>query len=214
MKLMTMSTEDLLAEIAARSPAPGGGSAAALAGSVAASLCEMVAGLTLGREKHRDAWPEMEKAESEARRLGAGLRRLVDEDTEAYNSVVAARRLPKATEAERMARDAAIQSAVARAARAPLETLELLTDLSAVALLVVEKGSPGCVTDAGSAGEMIEAGARSAFWNVRINLPGLRDASLGGRLSKDAEAALARVVDSVQRIRAVVERHLPRGSES
>jgi formiminotetrahydrofolate cyclodeaminase len=208
MKLRNMTVEELLAELASDAPAPGGGSGAALAGAMAASLCEMVSLLTMGRENQKDAWPAMENAGSEARRLGIALRRLIDEDTEAYNSVVAARRLPKTTPAEKTARESAVQLAVSLAARVPLETLQSIAELSAIALVVAERGSPGCITDAGTAGEMIAAGARAASWNVRVNLPGLRDIPARDRLAADAAAALAEVLETVGRIRAAVETHL------
>jgi methenyltetrahydrofolate cyclohydrolase len=208
MTLLEMTTGDLLEELASGSPAPGGGSAAALAGAAAASLCRMVAVLTLGREKLIAAWPAMEKAGSEARRLGAALRRLVDEDTEAYKAVVAARRLEKVTAVEKASRAAAIQAAAERAARVPLETLRSIAELSAVALSVAEQGSPGCATDAGTAGELIAAGARAASWNVRVNLPGLQDLPEKERLAADAAAALTEALRAVEQIRAVVEKHL------
>jgi methenyltetrahydrofolate cyclohydrolase len=208
MKLLEMTVENLLAELASNSPAPGGGSAAALAGAAAASLCRMVSALTLGREKLSAAWPAMEKAGSAALRLGAALGRLVDRDTEAYNGVMAARRLPKATPAEKSVREAALQAAVGLAARVPLETLRSIAELSAVALTVAEQGIPGCATDAGTAGELIAAGARAASWNVRVNLPGLQDLPARDRLAADAAAALAETLQAVERIRVVVEKHL------
>jgi len=214
MSLMNLTVQELLAELGADSPAPGGGSVAALAGAMAASLCEMVAGLTLGREKLRDAWPAMERARSEAWRLGTSLRRLVDDDTAAYLAVVAARKLPRATPAEKAARDSAVQEAVGRAAAVPLETLLTLAELSAIALVVAEKGSSGCITDAGSAGEMIGAGARAAAWNVRINLPDVRDELLRARLSAAAETALAAALAAVERVRSLVESQLVQGSHS
>ena len=214
MKLINMTTAELLAELASDTPAPGGGSVAALSGAVAASLCEMAAGLTLGREKYRGAWEAMEKARSEARSLGGALRRLIDEDTEAYNIVVAARRLPRATETEKTARDMATQTAVVRAARVPLETLRSLAALSSVSLLVAEKGNPGCITDTGTAGELIAAGARAASWNVRVNLPDLNDLAARERLAADAASALAQALETVGRIRTIVETHLTERSRS
>jgi methenyltetrahydrofolate cyclohydrolase len=210
MKLLEMTVEGLLAEFAAASAAPGGGSAAALAGAAAASLCQMVSALTLGREKLGAAWPAMEKAGAEAHRLGAALRRLVDEDTEAYHDVVAARKLANATPAEKSAREAAVQAAVALAARVPLQTLRSIAELSVVARAVAEQGSPGCATDAGTAGELIAAGARAASWNVRVNLPGLKDLPARDRLAADAASALVQTLQAVERIRAVVEKHLTR----
>ncbi|MBE3040910.1 MAG: cyclodeaminase/cyclohydrolase family protein, partial [Chloroflexi bacterium] len=96
MNLTDMTVKEFLSELASDSPAPGGGSAAALAGASGAALCAMAARLTLGREKHRDAWKEMEGLRDEASGLGERLCALVDEDAGAYAAVVAARRLPKA----------------------------------------------------------------------------------------------------------------------
>ena len=206
-KLTQMTIEGLLTEFASDSPAPGGGSAAALAGALAASLCEMVARLTLGREKLKEAWPAMEKAKAKARHLGMRLRELVDEDTDAYVSVVTARRLPKDS-AESAVRDRTIQESLLRAARVPLETLRSLAELSGLVLLVAEKGNQGCITDAGAAALMIEAGAQAAAWNVQINLPGIHDAAVRDQLGIDAAAALALALETATRIRPMVQRQL------
>ena len=207
-KLTKMTIEGLLTEFASDSPAPGGGSAAALAGALAASLCEMVARLTLGREKLKEAWPAMEKAKAKARHLGMRLRELVDEDTDAYVSVVTARRLPKDSSAESAVRDRIIQESLLRAARVPLETLRSLAELSGLVLLVAEKGNQGCITDAGAAALMIEAGAQAAAWNVQINLPGIHDAAVRDQLGIDAAAALALALETATRIRPMVQRQL------
>jgi methenyltetrahydrofolate cyclohydrolase len=207
-KLTQMTIEGLLTEFASDSPAPGGGSAAALAGALAASLCEMVARLTLGRERLKEAWPAMEKAVAKARHLGMRLRELVDEDTDAYVSVVTARRLPKDSSAENAVRDRTIQESLLRAARVPLETLRSLAELSGLVLLVAEKGNRGCITDAGAAALMIEAGAQAAAWNVQINLPGIRDAAVRDQLGIDAAAALALALETATRIRPMVQRQL------
>jgi methenyltetrahydrofolate cyclohydrolase len=207
-RLMQMTVEGLLTEFASDSPAPGGGSAAALAGAVAASLCEMVAGLALGREKLKEAWQAMEGVKTKARHLGTRFRELVDEDTEAYASVVTARRLPKENSAQKAARDRAIQESLLRAARVPLETLHTLAELSGLALLAAEKGNRGCITDAGAAALMIEAGAQVAAWNVRVNLPGIRDTVLRDQLGIDASAALALALETATRVRPIVDTQL------
>ncbi len=213
-KLTQMTVEGLLTEFASDSPAPGGGSAAALTGALAASLCEMVARLTLGREKLKEAWPAMERVLAKAQHLGIRLRELVDEDTEAYASVVTARRLPKDASGEKAVRDRAIQESLLRAARVPLETLRSLAELSGLALLVAEKGAQGCITDAGAAAVMIEAGAQAAAWNVRINLPGIRDAAVKDQLGSDATAALALALETTARIRPIVDAKLRERSET
>jgi len=213
-KLTQMTVEGLLAEFASDSPAPGGGSAAALAGALAASLCEMVARLTLGREKLKGTWPAMEIVQDKAQHLGTRLRELVDEDTKAYASVVTARRLPKDSSAEKAARDHAMQESLLKAAHVPLETLRSLAELSGPILMVAEKGNPNCITDAGAAAVMIEAGAQAAAWNVRINLPGIRDAGVRDRLRTDAAAALRLASETVTRIRSMVEARLKEQSET
>ncbi len=214
MKLVGMSVEGFLGELASGSPAPGGGSAAALAGAVAAALCGMVARLTGGREKLRDAWPAMAVMREEADRLRARLAALVDEDAEAFNAVMAAQRLPRATEAEKAARSAAMAAASLRAARVPLETLAAMGPLARLAGIAVESGSPGCVTDAGAAAAIIGAAARAAAYNVRVNLPSLADPVERVRMDAEAEAALAAAWDAVQAIDRIVEARLKERSGS
>lgn len=208
MKLSEMTVEGFLAELASDSPAPGGGSVAALAGAIAASLCEMVSGLTLGRETFKDAWAVMQETHARAGRLGARLRELIDEDSDAFNSVIAARKLPRATEEQKAARERAIQEGTVRSARVPLETLETLALLADLAALSAEKGNPGCLTDAGSAAQMIRAGAAAAAWNVRVNLPSVRDLNLKEQLGGDAARVLEGIFKTVERVDAMVEKRL------
>ncbi len=208
MKLVEMSFERLLAELGSSSPAPGGGSVAALAGALAAALCAMVARLAVGKEQLRDSWPDMERVMREAAALQKRLGELADEDSHAFSAVMDARRLPRRTAAEREARDLAIRDAILRAARAPLSTLEALRDLSALALRTSEKGNPGCVTDAGSAAQMIRAGAACAAYNVRVNLPSLQDPVVREQLRTAAARLLQEVLDETKRTEGAVEARL------
>lgn len=208
MKLSELTVHDFLAELGSDSPAPGGGSVAALAGALAASLCQMVSGLTLGRETYKDAWAVMREMHARAGSLGARLRELIDEDAQAFNSVMAARKLPRATQEQKAERERAIQEGTIRSARVPLETLGSLALLADLAALGAEKGNPGCVTDAGSAAQMIRAGASAAAWNVRVNLPSVGDAKLKEQLGSDAARALAGIIETVERVDAMVEKRL------
>ncbi len=202
MKLVEMSVGDFLGEVASSSPAPGGGSVAALAGALAAALCAMVARLT------GDSLPDRERALQEASTLQDRLKDLVDEDCRAFSAVMTARRLPRSTEAERATRDRALQDAVLRSARIPLSTLEALRNLSALALRISDKGNPNCVTDAGSALQMIRAGAACAAYNVRVNLPSLRDTVVREELRAAAARLLREVLDESQRTENIVEARL------
>jgi methenyltetrahydrofolate cyclohydrolase len=207
-KLIQMTVEGFLAELASGSPAPGGGSAAALAGAAGGALCAMVARLTLGREKLRDSWPEMEALRDEVEDLTARLAILIDEDTEAYASVVTARRVPKATDAERSARGVALGEAALRSARVPLETLTILRRLASCAAQAVQRGNPACLTDAGSAAELIRAGAVAAAYNVRVNLPDIPDPQAREQMRADAAGALAAVRQIVEAVERDVDRRL------
>lgn len=208
MKLVEMTVSDFLGELASDSPAPGGGSAAALAGAVAAALCSMVCRLTVGREKYRESWPVIEAARGEAARLGGLLGRLIEEDAEAYRGVIAARALPTGTDAEKSVRQDAVQAATVRAAQAPLETLAALSECIKIVELLLQHGNPACITDAGSAGLLATAAAAAAAWNVRINLPSIRDEALRRSLAERAASRLAEARQAAARIEADVDTRL------
>jgi methenyltetrahydrofolate cyclohydrolase len=214
MKLTDRTVNDFLAELGSAAPAPGGGSAAALAGAAAAALCTMVGQLTLGKEACRPAWPAVERALVDCRKLEEGFRRLVDEDAAAYQSVVLARGMPRATEGEKAARTAAVQATLLRAALVPLETLENLRACVLLAEMLVRHGSPGCITDAGTAGALCRAGALAAAYNVRINLPSLRDAASRGAVEVRTRAALADAEAAAERIARILDAHLLERSSS
>jgi glutamate formiminotransferase/formiminotetrahydrofolate cyclodeaminase len=208
MNLSNLSVKAFLDELASDSPAPGGGSVAALAGALASALCGMVARLTLGREKLREAWPSMEEAAAEADHLRNRFLLLVDEDADAYLGVAAARKLPKETDGERDARARALAAAVLCSARVPLETLLLAGRAVALAARVLELGNPACITDAGSAVQAARLTAEAAAYNVRINLPDIADAAERARLAREADAALAAVRSEADRLAGIVEARL------
>jgi formiminotetrahydrofolate cyclodeaminase len=208
MNLSNLTVKAFLNELASGSPAPGGGSTAALAGALGAALSGMVARLTLGREKLRDSWPVMEGAAAEADRLRARFLSLVDEDADAYLAVAAARKLPKSTDEEREARGRALAWAVLRSARIPLETLLLACQAIGLAGRVLERGNPSCVTDAGSAVQAARLAAEAAAYNVRINLPQVADAAERARLARETDAALVSARAEVDRLAGIVETRL------
>lgn len=209
MNLSNLSVKAFLDELASGSPAPGGGSAAALAGALAAALCGMVARLTLGRERLRDAWPAMEEAAADAERMRARFLGLVDEDADAYLAVAAARKLSKTTP-EGEDRRRAIDAAVLRSARVPLETLLLAGEAVGLAARVLERGNPSCVTDAGAAAQAARLAAEAASYNVKINLPGIADAAERARLERETGAALASARSEAERLAVIVEARLGR----
>ena len=212
MKLIDRTLVGFLEELGSATPAPGGGSAAALAGATAAALCAMVARLTLGREACRGAWPAAEQALADAHRLEDRLRGLVDEDAAAYAAVVEARALPRGTDGEKAARRREVQAATLRAADVPLQTLETLRECATTAQILVTEGSPGCITDVGTAGALCRAGALAAAYNVRINLSSLSDPAARDRTESRTRAALADVESAAERIGRAVDSRLDAGS--
>ena len=176
-----------LDELASSAPTPGGGTAAAVAGAMGAALAEMVAALTLSKEKYASSHDAMRSIVQAAAAARSRLLALSREDSEAYDEVVAARRLPRATEEEKAARDAKIAAANIRAAQVPLETartaallLESIPDLA-------ELGNPNAVSDAGAAALLLEAAVQGALLNVFINLSGLADSALSNEIRQEAE---------------------------
>jgi methenyltetrahydrofolate cyclohydrolase len=193
MNLVGLTLNQFTDILASDSPAPGGGSVAALAAALSASLCAMVARLTIGKDKYRDSWEAMEGIKVTADELAKKFLELVDKDTEAYNEVTAAFKLPNKTEAERESRRQAIEDAIRQAAAVPLATLEHLSQVPDVVREVMQHGNPNCLTDAGVAMQLMRAAAAGASYNVRINLGGMRDKNL-------AAALLARTKELIDQV--------------
>ena len=163
----------ILDSLASADPTPGGGTAAALAGAMAASLVEMVANLTVNRKKYAAVQVEMEAVRGAAHALRSSLLALAEEDALAYQAVMTAHKLPKSTEEEVAIRKAASEKAVFLAADVPLRTARTALGVIEQAKFVAEKGNQNALTDAGVAGLMAFAALRGALYNVRINLTSL-----------------------------------------
>lgn len=156
--------------IAGCSPAPGGGTAAALAGVMAASLVEMVANLTLGRKKYAAVQEEMSALAREARELRGALSELAAEDARAYEEVMDAYKLPKESPAEQATREAAVEKALHRAASVPLRTAEAALAVMEKAEIMALRGNRNALTDAGVATLLGSAAVKGALLNVKVNL--------------------------------------------
>lgn len=187
---------DFLQRLASAEPTPGGGSAAALSGALAAALVSMVCRLTLGREKFAAVEAKMQQTLEQAEALRQRLTQAVDDDARAYDAVRAAYRLPRGSEAERQARSAAIEAALQEAVRVPLSVARDCAQLLDMARFVAERGNPNAASDARVAALLAEAGLRGAAYNVHINLPGLKDPAFADRARTE-----------VQRLLAEAERH-------
>ena len=170
MSLLALSAADLLDRFASDAPTPGGGSAAALAGALAASLVEMVAGLPKTRTGAADEREKLAAAKASAAKAGARLRQLVDLDTDAYNAVTAAYRMPKATDEEKAVRSAAIKAAMRQATEVPLETCERAADVLRAAAQALAHGNPNAASDSRTAIALCRAALDAGAENVRVNV--------------------------------------------
>jgi glutamate formiminotransferase/formiminotetrahydrofolate cyclodeaminase len=197
-KLTELSVRDFIAELGAGTPTPGGGSVAALCGALGSALAAMVARLTLGKERYRDGWAAMVEVREAADELGRRFLDLVEDDTAAYQGVLAGLRLPKGTEAERASRESVLQVAFKRAASVPLETLRASERLAHLAKASVEKGNPSALTDADAALHLARAAAGIAAANVKVNIGAIVDDGFVVECMREVEARLQRVVALVE----------------
>ena len=178
-----------LDQVASPTPTPGGGTVAAVAGALAAGLAAMVAGLTAGRKKFADRAEAMNELRRDAATLRRTLVALARRDSEAYEGVVRAGKLPQATPAEAEERPRALAAATLEAARVPLETAEACLRVLELAERGSRLGNPNAASDAGVAGLLARAAAEGALLNVEINLKSLP----AGADKNDVETGLQRV---------------------
>ncbi len=167
------SLAQFAADLASGNPSPGGGSAAAVSGVLAASLVTMVTGLTVGKKKYVAVQEEMEVIALQAQRLSAELADLADRDARAYDGVMEAYRLPKVSQEEIALRHEVVSLALKHAAEVPLQTAYAASEVLALAVRAAERGNSNAVTDAGVGALLAHAAFCAAAYNVRINLSSL-----------------------------------------
>jgi formiminotetrahydrofolate cyclodeaminase len=197
-----------LEELASSSPAPGGGSVAALAGALGAALTSMVCNLTLGKKKYADVEGDLKKVLEQSEQLRAQFTELIDRDTEAFNKVMEAYALPKDTEPQKALRAAAVREATKEATLVPLEVMKHCIDALALAESVVSKGNTNSVSDAGVSALMLHAALEGAALNVRINLSALGDQEFVGWKEDEVQSLRSTSAMMLEEIQSVVEDRL------
>ena len=173
--MLNLTVNDFLEQLASAAPAPGGGSASALAGALAAALVNMVANLTEGKEKFAADEEYMSQLIQAAAVVRRQLAELMEEDTLAFQQVMAAFKLPRETAAEKEHRQARIQATMIHAAQVPLKTAETALRVLELSQIAAEKGNPSAVSDAGVAALLGQAAVEGAALNVKINLGSIKD---------------------------------------
>ena len=192
--LTELTVKGLLAETAGDAPVPGGGSISALNGAIAAALAEMVANLTIGKQKYSDVQDQMAEIAKSAAALQKELVLDVDRDSEAYDGVSQAFKLPKETDEEKAIRSAAIQENTKKAALVPMEVARRASALLPSIEAVVARGNQNAVTDGCVAMMCARVAVVGALFNVRINLTSIKDEEFVARLREEADRLEADVL--------------------
>lgn len=170
-----LTVEQFIDVTASDAPAPGGGSVAALAGALGMALAEMVANLTIGKEKYADVDAEMRELIQKSAEIRNELTEGMQKDTESFTAYMKALKMPKETEEEKAARREAMQNGLKEAAVVPLSIAQSAVKIFPIAEAVVEKGNKGAVTDGLVAAMLARTAVISALLNVRINLGSIKD---------------------------------------
>ena len=192
--MLELTLKEFVDITASSDPVPGGGSISALAAALSAALSEMVASLTIGKEKYAEVQPEMKVAAEGLARLRAELLGDVQKDSEAFDLYMQALKLPKNTEEERSIRKKAMQEGLKKAAEAPLCVSKKSVKLMDYAELVVNKGNKNAITDGMIAAMLARTAVLGAALNVRINLNSIEDEEYTRLL----EAELSDIEDNIK----------------
>ncbi|MBN2017605.1 MAG: glutamate formimidoyltransferase [Candidatus Cloacimonetes bacterium] len=202
--LVNLKVNEFVDELASDSPAPGGGSVAALCGSLAAGLTSMVGNLTQGKYKFKNSEERIAYKENEARMLTMAweaqqlkkhLLIAIDTDTEAFNTYMAAMKLPKKTDEEKKIRSTEIQKAIKNATQVPLHTMKLCWEVIVLAETAAKYGNQNALSDAGVAAITALTATKSAYFNVLINLPGVKDEDFKKKIREEADNTLNQAIE-------------------
>ncbi len=196
---------DFLEALASASPTPGGGSAAAHAGALAAALVAMVARLTIGRKKYAEVEAQMTELVGKADALRARFVEAVHRDAVAFDDVMAAMKLPKETEEQKGARAKAIEAATLAAAKPPLEVARMAVDCLSMVREAAKLGNINAISDAGSGAALARACLAGSALNVRINVHSLNDQESGAKLIRDLRELEQKASELESEIRNIVQ---------
>lgn len=206
--LLGMTLEAFAEETASESMAPGGGSVAAYVGALGVSLAAMVANLSSHKRGWEYQWEGFSDWAAQGQALKDQLLALVDEDTHAFNAIIAAMRLPKGSDAEKAARSAAIEAATQQAVSVPLRTMEVALASFALIRAMVQTGNPNSITDAGVGALCARAAVRGAGLNVQVNLADIKDEAFKAQALGQCSQMLAEAEVAEAEVMALVRKAL------
>lgn len=210
-KLVDLTVKGFADETARESPAPGGGSVSAYMGALGASLGTMVANLSSHKPGWDDRWDEFAKWAERGMEIQEELLHLVDEDTEAFNRIMAAFGMPKKTDEEKALRSEAIQQATLFATEVPLETMKASSRVFELCRQMVAEGNPNSVSDAGVGALAARAAVLGAGMNVKINAASLKDRAKADALIAEADKLIEKANAEEMEITAAVDKVINNG---
>ena len=205
-KLVSMTLTKFADETASESPAPGGGSVSALIGSFGAALGAMVANLTGSKKGYEKSWEKYSEQAVKAQSIKQRLLGLVDEDTAAFNGIIEAIRLPKATEEEQNNRLLAIKLATKKAIEVPYQVMNTCAEAIPVLEDMVVNGNPNSVSDAGVGVLCLKAAITGAWYNVRINLKDFDDQTFSSEMTAKGKHLFDHSMSMIDKITLLVEK--------
>ncbi|MFC2169192.1 glutamate formimidoyltransferase [Acidobacteriota bacterium] len=206
--LVDLNLREFFNELSLDSPAPGGGSVAALCGALSASLSSMVSNLTVGKDGYENVQKKVKNLAVTAQALKDGFLKAVDLDTLAFRKVMETFSMPKKTENQRKERAEALEIATKEATSVPLEVLEKSLEAIKIATEVALYGNKNSISDAGVAGLTAQTAAEAAFYNVQINLPDIQDKAFKSGVKKRAASLKKKVIERSSKLRDVIEKNL------
>ena len=207
-RLIDLTTKGFAEETASESPAQGGGSISAYMGALGAALGTMVANLSSHKAGWDEKWEHFSDYAEEGQALMAELLHLVDEDTEAFNRIMAVFAMPKTTDEEKAARSAALQEATLYATEVPLRTMKAAARVFPLVKAMAEEGNPNSVSDAGVGALAARSAVLGARLNVRINAAGLKDRAKADELTAEADRIAEEAVKAEQEVLTIVEQKI------
>lgn len=207
-RLTDMTCKAFAEETASESPAPGGGSIAAYMGALGAALGTMVANLSSHKAGWDDRWEEFSDRAEEGQAVLGELLHLVDEDTAAFNRIMAVFAMPKSTDEEKAARSAALQEATLYATQVPLRTMQAAMRVFPLVRAMAAEGNPNSVSDAGVGALAARSAVLGACLNVKINAAGLKDRAAAERLVAEADALAREAVQLEGEVLEIVEQKI------
>jgi glutamate formiminotransferase/formiminotetrahydrofolate cyclodeaminase len=190
------------------SPAPGGGSTAALCGALSASLSSMVSNLTVGKKDYEQVQEDVKKIAVSAQSLKDEFLRAVDLDTLAFNKLMETYKLPKKTEDQKEEKVKAVEAASKEATLVPFGVLENSIEALMLAKEVALKGNKNSLSDAGVAGLTAQTAAEGAYYNIIINLPDIQDSEFKSKIKKQATSLKNKSIKLGDELKEFIEKEL------